>query len=182
MRSNIRITATVALAIFGLSGAATGVPAQEEQEELEEIPVPSRYEDQPEAAAEEDFEDLVFDEETGSYRLVVDDEGDDWVEGPSEREVAAEELMRMFDLYKEALNNAQFLEADTLAKRIVEMSIRLNGLDSFDSAKAVSNLSRVAAMRAACRWKKVAHWRFPSQLPPGAAFSRGEGVIMAGPN
>jgi len=52
----------------------------------------------------------------------------------------ADELKRLFDLYRDALQNKAFLEADTLAKRVVELSIRLNGLDSSDSAKAITNL------------------------------------------
>ena len=93
-----------------------------------------------EEADEERFDDMVFDEETQSYRLIEDDGGDDWIEPPSEREVQADELKRLFDLYKEALDNKDFLEADTLAKRVVELSIQLNGLDSHDSAKAITNL------------------------------------------
>jgi tetratricopeptide (TPR) repeat protein len=85
-------------------------------------------------------EGIEFDEATQSYRLVLDDEGDDYVEPPSERETQLDELQRLFDLYREALGNKDFLEADTLAKRVVELSIRLNGLDSHDSAKAITNL------------------------------------------
>ncbi|MGI9265385.1 MAG: tetratricopeptide repeat protein, partial [Gammaproteobacteria bacterium] len=88
----------------------------------------------------EGVEGIEFDEATQSYRLVVDDEGDDYVEPPSERENQLDELQRLFDLYREALNNKDFLEADTLAKRVVELSIRVNGLDSHDSAKAITNL------------------------------------------
>lgn len=88
----------------------------------------------------EGVEGIEFDEATQSYRLVQDDEGDDYVEPPSERETQLDELKRLFELYREALDNKDFLEADTLAKRVVELSIRLNGLDSHDSAKAITNL------------------------------------------
>jgi tetratricopeptide (TPR) repeat protein len=83
---------------------------------------------------------LILKDGGSSYRLVEDSEGDDWVEGPSEREMQAEELKRLFELYREALSNKDYREADTLAKRVVELSIRLNGLDSHDSAKAITNL------------------------------------------
>ena len=123
--------------------------AQEQEsgagDQLETIEIPEKYRRDepasPEAALPDDeFEDLVLEDDGGSYRLMEDDDGDDWVEGPSERERLAGELQRMFELYREALDNRQFLEADTLAKQVVELSIRLNGLDSMDSARAISNL------------------------------------------
>lgn len=72
--------------------------------------------------------------------LIESDGGEEWIEPPSEREVQEEELRRLFEIYREALDNGDYLEADTLAKRVVELSIRLNGLDSHDSAKAITNL------------------------------------------
>ena len=90
---------------------------------------------------DEGFEDLVYDKVTKSYRLVEGEEpAEDLVEAPSERETQQEELKRLFELYREALENKDYLEADTLAKRVVELSIKLNGLDSHDSAKAITNL------------------------------------------
>jgi tetratricopeptide (TPR) repeat protein len=83
---------------------------------------------------------LVFDEQTQSYRLIEDTEGDDYEEPPSDREAEAEELKRLFELFRQALANKDYLEADTLAKRVVELSISLNGLDSHDTAKAITNL------------------------------------------
>ena len=139
-------------ALLLLCGPAGVSLAQEtgEDEPLETISIPEKYSrgqendtvgDAAEGEFPEDeFEDLEFDEESGSYRLIEDDAGDDWVEGPSEREQLADELKRMFELYREALDNQQYLEADTLAKQVVELSIRLNGLDSMDSARAISNL------------------------------------------
>ena len=88
----------------------------------------------------EGVEGIEFDEATQSYRLVIDDSGGGGAEPLSERETQQNELQRLFDLYREALNNEDYLEADTLAKRVVELSIRLNGLDSHDSAKAITNL------------------------------------------
>jgi len=112
----------------------------DDEQVLEEITLPDRYADDDEAVPEEDFADFVFDEESQSYRLIEDDSGDDWVEEPDDRAAAAAELQRLFDLYREALGAGQYLEADTLAKQVVEFSIRINGLDSFDSAKAIANL------------------------------------------
>lgn len=58
-------------------------------------------------------------------------------------ETGLEELTRNFELYKEAMQNSSFDEADTLAKRIVELSIELYGIDSHESAKALTNLAIV---------------------------------------
>ena len=67
----------------------------------------------------------------------------DYVEPASEREQEEQELRRSFELYKAALSASSFGEADTLAKRIVETSIRLYGLESYDSARALTNLGIV---------------------------------------
>lgn len=55
-------------------------------------------------------------------------------------ETPEEELQRYFDLYKSAMENEAYSEADMLAKRVVELSIRLFGTDSLDSARALTNL------------------------------------------
>jgi tetratricopeptide (TPR) repeat protein len=55
-------------------------------------------------------------------------------ESPEER------LQRYFMLYKEALDNKAYTEADTLAKQVVELSIEVFGIDSLDSARALTNL------------------------------------------
>jgi hypothetical protein len=57
-----------------------------------------------------------------------------------EEESAEEQLLRYFTLYKEALDNKAYAEADTLAKRVVELSIGLFGINSLDSARALTNL------------------------------------------
>lgn len=99
--------------------------------------------------AEEVFEDLIYDAETQTYSLrepeeeeaaPAPEEPQDPVGPPAETAADAGELTRLFGLYREALENKAYLEADTLAKRVVELSIRLNGLDSHDSAKAITNL------------------------------------------
>ena len=77
-----------------------------------------------------------------AYQLVNEDD-DDWTEPQSQAEADAEELRRLFLLYRDALSTRSYLEADTLAKRIVELSIRTNGLDSDESAKALTNLAIV---------------------------------------
>lgn len=134
----------VTFAITFISALATCAPCLAQLADDEEVIVPividDRYAGEDEPVAEEEFDDLVLDEETGSYRLVEDDDGDDWVEPPPQDEQDTEELQRLFGLYREALSNKDYLEADVLAKRVVELSIRINGLDSHDSAKAITNL------------------------------------------
>ena len=90
-----------------------------------------------EEAPEEEFSDLIFDETIQQYRLI---EAINTNEEETERNLQVRELQRLFNVYREALENEDFLEADTLAKRVVELSIKLNGLDSHDSAKAITNL------------------------------------------
>lgn len=137
----LAILKTFGLGIAGFSlCAAYALAAQAQDDELQMIIVDDHYGEQgDENSAAPD--DLVFDEENQSYRLIEDDEEDDWVEPPSERESKSEELRRLFSLYRDSLDNKSYLEADTLAKRIVELSIQLNGLDSHDSAKAITNLA-----------------------------------------
>jgi tetratricopeptide (TPR) repeat protein len=52
-----------------------------------------------------------------------------------------EQLQRLFFDYRDAVLGSMFTEADTLAKQIVELSIRVNGLDSRKSAAALTNLA-----------------------------------------
>ena len=73
----------------------------------------------------------------------VDDIGEILIPEVTERESDLEELRRSFELYKFAVSNATYDEADTLAKRMVELSIRIFGLDSHESAKALTNLGLV---------------------------------------
>ena len=138
-RSLSLLPASLALGLSLAVQAQDDSQPVEDQEAIQPIEL-ERPGDNPVGPQEEEFLDMVFDEQTQSYRLVEDDEEDDWVEPPSERETQIEELKRLFVLYSEALENRDFLEADTLAKRVVEMSIRVNGLDSHDSAKAITNL------------------------------------------
>lgn len=57
-----------------------------------------------------------------------------------QQETTEEELQRYFELYKAAMENEAYLEADALAKQVIELSIRLFGIDSLDSARALTNL------------------------------------------
>ncbi len=134
----------IALAISIVTALAYGAPGRAQtagdDEVLSPIVIDDRYAEDNDTVDDDQNDDLVQDEDTGSYRLVEDDEGDDWVEPPSQFEQDTEELARLFELYREALKNKDYLEADTLAKRVVELSISINGLDSHDSAKAITNL------------------------------------------
>lgn len=58
----------------------------------------------------------------------------------SDNEPPEQQLQRYFQLYREALNNKAYAEADMLAKRVVELSIRIFGVNSLDSARALTNL------------------------------------------
>lgn len=51
-----------------------------------------------------------------------------------------DELRRYFELYKEALASESYVEADMLAKQVVELTIGIHGIDSIDAAKALTNL------------------------------------------
>lgn len=55
----------------------------------------------------------------------------------------AEELRQMHTAYKEAVSIGEFDEADDLAKRVIELSIVINGRDSIHSANALTNLALV---------------------------------------
>ena len=76
---------------------------------------------------------------------VDNSESDDEEAGPPlpGQESDLEELHRTFALYKSAVANNSYDEADTLAKRMVELAIGLFGLDSHESAKALTNLGLV---------------------------------------
>ena len=56
-------------------------------------------------------------------------------------ETYEEQLQRLFLDYRDAVRASMFTEADTLAKQIVELSIRVNGLKSRKSAKALPHLA-----------------------------------------
>ena len=149
--TNFRITCvTLGLALSGPGGNLLAQEAASEtdvvetdvvaEETIEPIILDRRGDREDIPDADEGFDDLIFDESTQTYKLIERDSAETPEEPLSEREAEVLELQRLFDLYREALRNRDYLEADTLAKRVVEMSIRINGLDSHDSAKAITNL------------------------------------------
>ncbi len=87
------------------------------------------------------FDGLIFDQRAQEYRLIEDPEEEYLVEPPSQREMDMAEIGRLFALYKESVVTENFLEADTLAKRIIELSIKVFGIDSTESSKALTNLA-----------------------------------------
>lgn len=123
--------AALTIVLGGLSNAQESGSAQpsstNESEELELIVVDGTAGSDEVGVAEYDDEDLDR----------------DYVEPKSQRESGEDELRRYFNLYKEALENRQYDEADSLAKRLVELSIKLNGIDSHESARALTNLGIV---------------------------------------
>ncbi len=56
---------------------------------------------------------------------------------------AQQQLREDFELYKNLLANDMTAEADAVAKRIVELSIRENGFESAETARALTNLAIV---------------------------------------
>lgn len=128
---SLAITRLLALIVAMLTCGAAPAQTDEADEDLQEITVKPHYGDQ----------DIEASEQAEGYRLIEDDEIDDWEEPLPQGESEIEELQRLYGLYRDALDNTAYLEADTLAKRIVELSIRINGIDSHDSARAITNLA-----------------------------------------
>ena len=85
--------------------------------------------------AEEDYDDEDY-EETDEYGIAT-------VPQPTERESELDELRSSFELYKSALANGSYDEADTLAKRLVELAIKIYGINSLDASRALTNLAIV---------------------------------------
>lgn len=136
----VTMTKIAAIAAVAVLCGQTQAQTTEDEETLSPIVIDDYYGEEDEAAAEDQLDDSAEESAADSYRLIEDDEVDDWIEPPPQKEQDLAELKRMFDLYRESLINKEYLEADTLAKRVVELSIRVNGLDSHDSAKAITNL------------------------------------------
>lgn len=110
-------------------------PAVQDQAEL----------DQPELDRAElvAVDDLPDEDQAATEMDEFNEEEDALVPEPTDKESNLDELRRNFALYKTAIENASYDEADTLAKRMVELTIRLYGLDSHESSKALTNLGRV---------------------------------------
>jgi len=106
------------------------------QEEFQEPGLDRHYDDRHYEVGpdDEDYPDGVapFDEAPESSTSAP--------ELPEARESPEERLQRYFMLYKEALENKAYTEADTLAKQVVELSIQVFGINSLDSARALTNL------------------------------------------
>ena len=117
-------------------------PAQSEPvEELEMIELGRSYGEDEAANEDEIFEGLIYDQNAQQYRLLEGPEEEEPEEPLSQREQDTEEIGRLFALYKESLTSGNYLEADTLAKRIIELSIKVFGINSTESAKALTNLA-----------------------------------------
>lgn len=54
---------------------------------------------------------------------------------------ATDRLQNLFKLYRDAVGDNMFAEADTLAKQIVELTIEIHGLDNSATARAITNLA-----------------------------------------
>lgn len=58
-------------------------------------------------------------------------------------EADVEELQHSYFLYRSAVDDGMYGEADTLAKRVIELAISLHGIDSHEAAIALTNLGVV---------------------------------------
>jgi len=142
MRSSQLSTFPVLVAVaFALGASGVSMAQTEPDEELEIIELGDRYDDDETAIEDEIIDGLIFDQNSQQYRLVADPEEQDLVEPPSQRETDIAEIRRLFAVYKESVTSANYLEADTLAKRIIELSIKVFGINSTESAKALTNLA-----------------------------------------
>jgi tetratricopeptide (TPR) repeat protein len=143
-------TLAAALIVAGSSPAiAQEPPVNEEPENQQDIAVAA-----PSEKAGEDSVEIMLErpgQAAGSGDTPPDAdtplESDDALPAPpgpqasvTDEEPPEEELQRYFQLYKEALDSKAYAEADTLAKRVVELSIQLFGINSLDSARALTNL------------------------------------------
>jgi tetratricopeptide (TPR) repeat protein len=126
---------------FALGASGASMAQTEPDEELEIIELEGRYDDDDTAIEDEISDGLIFDQDSQQYRLVEVSE-EEYLEEPlSQRETDVAEIRRLFAVYKESINSANYLEADTLAKRIIELSIKVFGINSVESAKALTNLA-----------------------------------------
>jgi len=156
---NVKLSAACAIMALAVSAQAaeSDVPEDELTDGTEIRQLESTTNDSSPAAENENFDDIDdLNEDTDDVdelnedpedidELNEDPEGIDELaaDQPTEKESNLDELRLSFALYKEAIANASYDEADTLAKRMVELTIRLFGLDSHESAKALTNLGRV---------------------------------------
>ena len=127
---------SIALLTFAVSTFASAQEADQpvattsDSEEIELIVIDGTQSEEP-------------DGEVGVIDYSDEDLDTEYVEPQSQQETDEQELRRYFELYKEAVADKQYDEADSLAKRLVELAIRLHGLDSPESARALTNLGIV---------------------------------------
>ena len=127
--------------VFAIGASDLSMAQEEPEEELELIELENRYDEDETAGEAEIFDGLIFDQDTQQYRLIEVPEEEGLKEPPTQRETDIKEINRLFALYKESLTGENYLEADTLAKQIIELSIRVFGINSTESAKALTNLA-----------------------------------------
>jgi tetratricopeptide (TPR) repeat protein len=94
-------------------------------------------------SVEGDGSDRNIDDSSAVSDFRTEDLDRDFEDPESEEERDKAELLQSFELYKSSVENGMYDEADTLAKRIIELSIKLYGINSHDSAKALTNLGTV---------------------------------------
>ncbi len=74
---------------------------------------------------------------------VADDATDDFEAAAVPQLSDAELLMQEYELYKQLMDDKVFDEADSVAKRVIELAIRVKGPKSLDTARALTNLGIV---------------------------------------
>lgn len=117
--------AQLALCLLLASERAPGQATDETPEELGEIVLKDVDESASAAPADDEFPALG---ENPGLR--------------ADQPLSGEERLRtLFMLYRDAMNDGMYAEADTLAKQIVELTIEMNGLDSAVTARAITNLA-----------------------------------------
>ena len=127
--------------VIALGASGKSLAQSEPEEELELIELGKSYGEDEAANEDEIFDGLIYDQNSQQYRLIEDSEEEEPEEPISQREQDLEEIGRLFALYRESLSSKNYLEADTLAKRIIELSIKVFGINSTESAKALTNLA-----------------------------------------
>ena len=108
--------------------------------DLDPIIEPEIAEDQIHGAPEQDqVVPVAADEqETQEAAATTDALPPEWADETDE-----EELSRQFDRYMELMKDGVYDEADSVAKRVVELAIKVKGVSSNDFARALTNLAIV---------------------------------------
>jgi len=131
-------------------------PVGEEQPAADQTAEDQSVEDQPLAVqpaadqAEDAAEPLPPAPQTDQVVPVADDPEDDvavagdaGIDAGPTFESDEEELIYQYDRYVELMKDRVYDEADSVAKRVVELAIKVKGADSTDFAKALTNLAIV---------------------------------------